>query len=600
MRIKGKKATEFLKEISVNLKWCDRCCVPVLRASVCTICGERAREVIAVAPKDVRPAFEKDLKKIKSLLVKEYGGRIAERLLPGRSLILLNKVEYADAADEIIVGGYTIGTRIFDLGKLSWVFRPEYRGAALLIEEGKKYAVVKSDYLKKFQFIERSEIIEGDVPDEGYVAVESRSGKMQGLAKVLERGGLRIIKVWRAVSSLPEVKSYSDLKKAVKANEEKLEELESEAVELIKEYSVGSAVTASGGKDSSAVLSLAAKSGVKNVVYVDTGVDFIENKEMVEKVCNVLGLNLTVAKPVESFWKYIKVFGVQARDYRWCTRVLKLAPMAKVFSKKGWKVSITGQRKYESISRALLSPVSSSLTLHNIEKVVSPIHDWCALEVFIYLVKEGILVNPLYYQGFDRIGCYVCPMLKLPELRAVAQRSECKLWETFLRKQANKIKLPKEWVSMALWRWRYKFPPEVEAALSKRGIKAREIILKVLSSRASVGIEGSSLRIILRDIVEPNLKLIADRLSEYFQVDYREKYIVLNKQIEITNKGVIVIPIDNLRNLDLIIKTIYSESVCVKCNLCKWASPEECPVVKYLHLDSVKIVSEILGVKISK
>lgn len=600
MRLKGRKATEFLREISVDLKWCDRCCVPIVRSSTCGICGEQTREVVAVAPKDIRPAFDEDLKEIKNVLIEEYGEKISEKLLPSRSLVLLNKVEYADAADEIIVGGYTIGTRIFDLSKLSWVFRPEYRGASLLIEAGRKYAVVKFDYLRKFQFIERSEVIEGDIPEEGYVAIESRSGKMQGLAKVLERGGLRVIKVWRAVPPLPEVKSYSDLKKAVKANEEKLEELENKAIELIKEHSTGSAVTASGGKDSSAVLALAAKSGVKDAVYVDTEVDFPENIKITEKICQELDLNLIVVKPKDSFWKYIKVFGVQARDYRWCTRVLKLAPMARVFSEKGLEESITGQRKYESISRALLSPISPSLTVHKIKKMISPIHDWCALEVLMYLIKENIPINPLYFRGFDRIGCYVCPMLKLPELRAIADRGEYRLWTSFLKRCASKMKLPKEWISMALWRWRYRYPLEVESALAKRNIKAREIILKVLSSRVSIGVEGSALRVILRDVTSLNLRSLADSLAKYFQVDYKENYVFLNKQIEITDKGVVIIPLDSLRNLDLIIRAIYSENICLKCDLCKWSSLEECPVVKYLHLDSVKFVSEILGVKISK
>ena len=331
MKLKGSKATDLLKKIAVDVRWCDSCSVPVTSLDTCGVCGSRTRKVKAVPPADIRPAFSRDLRDLRELLEASYGAKIAEKLLPQRSIVLLNKIEYADAADEVIVGGFTIGTRIYDLYSLKWVFRPEYRGASLLIAERRAYAIVKSSTLKKFQFFERSDIVEGDLPEKGYVAVETADGRYQGLAKVLERGGLRVAKVWKAVPPLPKVKGYSDLSKAIKANEERLDLLENDALRLIENYREGSAVTISGGKDSSAALALAVKAGVRYAVYVDTGVDFAENYNSVKEICSLLGAELLVAKPRDGFWKCIRVFGIQSRDYRWCTRVLKLAPPAKIF-----------------------------------------------------------------------------------------------------------------------------------------------------------------------------------------------------------------------------------------------------------------------------
>ena len=55
-----------------------------------------------------------------------------------------------------------------------------------------------------------------------------------------------------------------------------------------------------------------------------------------------------------------------------------------------------------------------SMKQHN-DTVVNPIYDWSAGDIWDYIQQEGIEVNPLYAQGYERIGCIGCPLAKHKE-----------------------------------------------------------------------------------------------------------------------------------------------------------------------------------------
>jgi len=88
---------------------------------------------------------------------------------------------------------------------------------------------------------------------------------------------------------------------------------------------------------------------------------------------------------------------------------------------------------------------------------VSPIHDWSTLTVWLYLFKEGMELNPLYYKGLGRIGCWVCPSMDLAETR-IAEEVMGPLWQGYLRKVSDVLSLGEREVKLGLWRWRFKFP----------------------------------------------------------------------------------------------------------------------------------------------
>jgi phosphoadenosine phosphosulfate reductase len=68
-----------------------------------------------------------------------------------------------------------------------------------------------------------------------------------------------------------------------------------------------------------------------------------------------------------------------------------------------------GVRAEESDSRAQYGDVS--IGTKNINQInARPIYEWGTGEVYLYLLKNNILFNKGYKQGFFRIGCKVCPM----------------------------------------------------------------------------------------------------------------------------------------------------------------------------------------------
>ncbi|MCU0631254.1 MAG: aminotransferase class V-fold PLP-dependent enzyme, partial [Methanoregulaceae archaeon] len=87
---------------------------------------------------------------------------------------------------------------------------------------------------------------------------------------------------------------------------------------------------------------------------------------------------------------------------------------------------------------------------------VSPIRNWRALEVFLYLWWQDAPINPLYEMGIERIGCYPCPSMlesEFSELGRIHPGLMARCTE-FLTRWAEKKGLPPEYVTFGLWRWK--------------------------------------------------------------------------------------------------------------------------------------------------
>lgn len=44
------------------------------------------------------------------------------------------------------------------------------------------------------------------------------------------------------------------------------------------------------------------------------------------------------------------------------------------------------------------------------DAIVNPIYEWTDVDVWEYIKQEKISVNPLYFRGYDRVGCIGCPL----------------------------------------------------------------------------------------------------------------------------------------------------------------------------------------------
>ena len=137
-------------------------------------------------------------------------------------------------------------------------------------------------------------------------------------------------------------------------------------------------------------------------------------------------------------------------------------------------MTIQGNRWYESWNRADLDETSQN-PANPLQLNTSPIRNWRALEVFLYLWWQEVEINPLYDKGLERIGCYLCPAMlesEYEELRAIHPEFT-RRWDTFLEKWAAKKGLPKGFCIWGLWRWRA-LPPKMRELCRSLGVIVKD------------------------------------------------------------------------------------------------------------------------------
>lgn len=208
-------------------------------------------------------------------------------------------------------------------------------------------------------------------------------------------------------------------------NQELMKGLEQRAIEFIREVferykkqGYTFVVAFSGGKDSLALLDLVSKSLSPNEFYVvfnNTGMELESTLNAVEVAKrHWSNLHFFEAKShmlPETSWEE---FGPPSRRLRWCCTVHKSAPtILKIREITGESnsraVVLDGVRAEESAKRAEYDDVSEKVK--NINQVnCHPILAWNSSEIFAYLLKNKILINQAYKEGFNRVGCTICPL----------------------------------------------------------------------------------------------------------------------------------------------------------------------------------------------
>jgi phosphoadenosine phosphosulfate reductase len=170
-----------------------------------------------------------------------------------------------------------------------------------------------------------------------------------------------------------------------------------ESIELIQqnEPKTGYLVAFSGGKDSTVVLDLVKKSGVKyKAVYSLTSVD---PPELVKFIKDYYP-DVEVYHPKYNMWELIeKKMIAPTRIHRFCCEFLKEG-LSKI---KGYDITVTGVRGEESSRRSKYHEVS--------ENRVAPILRWSLLDIWDYIESNNLPWCKLY-ETRERIGCIMCPM----------------------------------------------------------------------------------------------------------------------------------------------------------------------------------------------
>ncbi|MGV0745734.1 phosphoadenylyl-sulfate reductase [Mycolicibacterium sp. XJ870] len=143
-----------------------------------------------------------------------------------------------------------------------------------------------------------------------------------------------------------------------------------------------------------------------DVLFLDTGYHFAETigtRDAVEAVYDVRVVNAT---PEHSVAEQDRLLGKDlfARDAGECCRLRKVEPLSKALS--GYSAWVTGIRRVEAPTRANAPLISWDAAFGLVK--INPIAAWSDEQMQAYIDANGILVNPLVYEGYPSIGCAPC------------------------------------------------------------------------------------------------------------------------------------------------------------------------------------------------
>ncbi len=411
----------------MEINYCAKCNVPVLGDS-CDLCRTRASAKLRFHDMgDIRPIsrYEREIL-LKLVPIKQVRDYLRFRL------ILVARQPGLDYRRDLFVDGFKFGILEYvnDAGRWRYRFLPTGKGASLFYALSGHYdfEVNAAGHLKGKRINAR---FDGDW-------AIFRSGECTGVAVHVSKG----TKVRDVFCRSVKPRKRSNIKDATRANISHLAMLERSAVHFIRNKKADY-VAFSGGKDSEVALYLAHMAGVNRAVFANTGMEFPETERFVYNFADFLGVELIEVKPKRSFWDVVDDKGVPTKDSRWCTQYLKLQQLKKF---KGTMVD--GSRKYESMARM---NKYREAKIGNM-RVVYPILDWLALEVWLYLHMKGLPYNPLYDMGYERIGCFMCPAMLNSEFHNV-RRTHPRLywkWVRYLREQGYSD----DDIINGKWRWK--------------------------------------------------------------------------------------------------------------------------------------------------
>ncbi len=457
--------------------WCRKCNIPLLDEQ-CGICHEKGNQIGLTPPGDVRfsSPYEKDI--INELVLKSFG----INPLAGKH-ILLNKNPGEDKTDEIILDGLIFGILRFDMRELSFKLDLMIEGARALLDSGinkKLVTISASGRHLSGKTIDGSEIFEcsDDIKkgDTVFVVAKNLSGFGVSFrdARELKTPGrsIRIKKIDSGKTSF--LRGHPAKDEIIRANAPHMKRLARDAINTIrgianqKEFSdLPVYVSFSGGKDSLVTLDLT-RSAVKRqvkVFFANTGIEFPETVDFARKFCKKNDIELIEVEAKEAFWENLPSFGPPAKDFRWCCKVCKLAPINLVMEEctRGGRrcLTIDGKRKYESFARARIAPKEENPFIPG-QVSVFPIRNWRAIEVWLYIYYRKLEYNPLYDLGFERVGCWLCPA----ELSAEYYRFKelhpelFTRWNEYLLNWAGEHGLENKFIEHGFWRWRH-LPPKM-------------------------------------------------------------------------------------------------------------------------------------------
>ena len=215
-----------------------------------------------------------------------------------------------------------------------------------------------------------------------------------------------------------------------------IERLQAASEMSLQHYGLPLVITDSGGKDSQVCKELALRAGIPfEIMHNHTTADAPETVRFVRseaKRFEELGIKYTINMPTykgkrTSMWNLIpQKLMPPTRLVRYCCSVLKETGGSGRFIATGVRWAESNSRKNNrGIYERLAAKKENKIILNNdnddkrmlfencrlkAKRVVNPIVDWEDNDVWQLLEDAKAPVNPLYAEGWCRVGCVGCPM----------------------------------------------------------------------------------------------------------------------------------------------------------------------------------------------
>jgi len=193
-------------------------------------------------------------------------------------------------------------------------------------------------------------------------------------------------------------------------------ELELAPAEHIIEWAVATfgerfCITSSMGDAVLAHLASTVAPGI-DVVFLDTGYHFAETIGTRDAVEATLPVNLLTITPKQTVAEQDAEHGKDlfARDPDLCCKLRKVTPLAEALA--DYDAWATGLRRAETHHRVIAPVVGWDARKGKVK--VSPLARWSDEQVERYVAENGVLVNPLVYDGYPSIGCWPCTQRVAP------------------------------------------------------------------------------------------------------------------------------------------------------------------------------------------
>jgi phosphoadenosine phosphosulfate reductase len=143
-----------------------------------------------------------------------------------------------------------------------------------------------------------------------------------------------------------------------------------------------------------------------DVLFLDTGYHFVETIGTRDAVEATMPVNLINITPVQSVAEQDAAYGkdLYARDPDKCCALRKVQPLQDAMA--SYDAWATGLRRAETHNRVIAPVIGWDAKKRKVK--VSPLARWSDDDVDRYVLENGVLVNPLQYDGYPSIGCWPC------------------------------------------------------------------------------------------------------------------------------------------------------------------------------------------------